>query len=133
MLLTEYAGALFGLVLVVDLLPERSFDARERVASPYALRMSDLMPVDVADGTKLRLACLLLAIGCLPELAFDARELTLQAHMSTHMSTLVSGDLTDKLAISSVTCWSSPDCRSYLNVRGRILPGLQRLTACESV
>jgi hypothetical protein len=37
----------------------------------------------------------MLAIGCLPELAFDARELTLQAHMSMHMSTLVSGDVAD--------------------------------------
>jgi hypothetical protein len=115
-------------------MPERSFDARERALPAHMpVRMSDLMSVDVADGTKLRSACLLLAIGFLPEPAFDARELTLRAHMSMHMSTLVSGDLTDKLAISSVTCWSSPDCRSYLNVRGRILPGLQRLTACESV
>jgi hypothetical protein len=72
------------------------------------------MSVDVADGTKLRSACLLLAIGCLPEPAFDARDLTLRAHMYMHMSTLVSGDLTDKLAISSVSCWSSLDCRSYI-------------------
>jgi hypothetical protein len=117
-------------VLVVDLMPERSFDARERALPAHMpVRMSDLMSVDVADGTKLRSACLLLAIGFLPEPAFDARELTLRAHMSMHMSTLVSGDLTDKLAISSVSCWSSPDCRSYLDARGRTLPGLQRLTA----
>jgi hypothetical protein len=96
MLLTEQTGALFCLVLVVDLLPELSFDARERALPAHMpMHMSDLMSGDVADGTNLRLACLMLAIGCLPELAFDARELTLQAHMSMHMSTLVSGDVAD--------------------------------------
>jgi hypothetical protein len=37
MLLTEYAGALFSLVLVFDLLPERSFDARERALLAHVL------------------------------------------------------------------------------------------------
>jgi hypothetical protein len=38
-----------------------------------------------------RLACVMLVTGFLPELVFDARELTLQAHLSMHMSFLVSG------------------------------------------